>query len=203
MENSPVSQLYLRFATEADAAALRAIYAPYVEHTAITSEYLVPSVEEFAGRIRSTLRRYPYLVACSGTRILGYVYAGAFRPRAAYSWSVETSIYVERNTRRLQVGSRLYQGLAAVLREQNFQNMYAGVTYAPEPRSWLPRDSVEFHRKLGFVPVAEFRNCGHKFGHWYNMIWMEKHIGAHPTPAPQLLPPDAVREIVAEKYGIR
>lgn len=74
----------IRTAAVDDAAALLAIYAPYVEQTAITFEYEVPSLEEFQGRIAHTLRRYPYIVAVENGEILGYAYTGPFGERAAY-----------------------------------------------------------------------------------------------------------------------
>ena len=80
----------IRIATPKDAGGLLKIYAPYVEKTAITFEYEVPSVEEFAMRIETVLRRYPYLAAEKGGELLGYAYAGAFHGRAAYGWAVET-----------------------------------------------------------------------------------------------------------------
>ena len=92
------SEMIIRTASEADAPALLEIYAPYVDRTAITFEYEVPSVDEFASRIRNTLQKYPYLVAEKGGRILGYAYAGPFHDRPAYDWSVETSIYVDTYT---------------------------------------------------------------------------------------------------------
>lgn len=92
--------LYLRPACLSDAPALRAIYAPYVEKTAITFECTVPDVEAFAARMRATLRRYPYLVAVRGGEIVGYAYAGAFGARAAYAWAAEVSIYLREDQRR-------------------------------------------------------------------------------------------------------
>ena len=98
------SKITIRPATPDDAEALLSIYAPYVKHTAITFEYEVPSVEEFRERIIHTLKLYPYLVAqqetsnssTASTEIVGYAYAGPLHPRAAYAWSVETSIYVKK-----------------------------------------------------------------------------------------------------------
>lgn len=86
--------MHIRIAGEADAAALAAIYAPYVTNTAITFEYEPPTAEEFARRIRRTLERYPYFVAEENGVIAGYTYVSPFRARAAYDWSVETSIYI-------------------------------------------------------------------------------------------------------------
>lgn len=77
-------KIEIRTATEADAGALLAIYAPYVEQTAITFEYEVPTVSEFQARIRHTLEKYPYLVAEKRGRILGYAYVSPFKERAAY-----------------------------------------------------------------------------------------------------------------------
>ena len=107
----------IRPAAPEDAEALLSIYAPYVKHTAITFEYEVPSAEEFRKRIAHTLQHYPYLVAereinssapgikdegnCSAcTEIAGYAYAGPLHARAAYAWSVETSIYVRESERK-------------------------------------------------------------------------------------------------------
>ena len=97
----------IRPATAADAPALLAIYAPYVEHTAITFEYEAPAAEEFRRRICHTLERYPYFAAEAEGRIVGYAYAGPFHPRAAYDWDAELSIYVARDCRGMGVGRKL------------------------------------------------------------------------------------------------
>lgn len=110
------SSITLRAARPDDAAALLEIYAPYVTGTAISFEYDVPSVEEFRARIEHTLKKYPYIVAESGGEIVGYAYTGEFKERAAYGWSVETSIYVARGKKRCGIGSgctvrlRIYPG---------------------------------------------------------------------------------------------
>ena len=80
----------IRVAREEDAQALLKIYEYYIRNTAITFEYEVPSVEEFQERIRGTLKNYPYLVAEENGQIVGYVYAGRFRPRAAFQWAAES-----------------------------------------------------------------------------------------------------------------
>ena len=81
-----------------DAEAMQAIYAPYVERTAITFEVEAPSVEEFGRRIRHTQEKYPWLVAERNGEVLGYAYLGEFKSRAAYAHSAETSIYVRMDT---------------------------------------------------------------------------------------------------------
>ena len=95
MNQNEKKEMKIRIAKEEDAEALLAIYAPYIEHTVITYEYDVPTVEEFRGRIRHVLERYPYLVAELNGGICGYAYASAFHDRPAGGWNVETSIYVE------------------------------------------------------------------------------------------------------------
>lgn len=110
--------LRIRTAHLSDAPALRKIYAPYVEKTAITFECTVPDVEEFAARMRATLRRYPYLVAERGGELVGYAYAGPFGERAAYDWAVEMSIYLREDQRHQGTGRRLYAALEAVLRAE-------------------------------------------------------------------------------------
>ena len=88
--------LRIRTARLSDAPALLKIYAPYVEKTAITFECTVPDIEEFAARMRATLRRYPYLVAERGDEIVGYAYAHRLQERAAYQWGAELSVYLDR-----------------------------------------------------------------------------------------------------------
>ena len=168
--------LRIRTARLSDAPALLKIYAPYVEKTAITFECAVPDIDEFAARMRATLRRYPYLVAERGGEIVGY----------AYAWAVEMSIYLREDQRHRGTGKRLYAALEAVLRAQNIQNLYACIG-CPDGAddAHLTRNSAQFHAHLGYRLVGEFPRCGYKFGTWYSMVWMEKCIGAHEAqPAP-------------------
>ena len=110
--------LKIRIAKVEDAETLLAIYAPYVEQTAITYEYEVPTLEDFSARIAHTLEKYPYLVGEQEGQPVGYAYAGAFKTRAAYDWSVETSIYVKRDVRGRGVGRKLYETLEKLLGKQ-------------------------------------------------------------------------------------
>ena len=176
----------IRTANPDDAAELLAVYAPYVEQTAITFEYEVPTLEEFRDRIAHTLRRYPYLVAEENGEILGYAYTGPFGERVAYSWAVETSIYLRQDVRGKGLGKRLYQALEDVSRAQHVQSLYACIAYpAGEDDEFLTKNSVRFHEHMGYRLVGRFYKCGYKFGRWYDMVWMEKHLGPHPDePAP-------------------
>lgn len=169
----------LRTARPDDAEELLKIYAPYVENTAITSEYEVPSVAEFRARIENTLKKYPYIVAERGGELLGYAYTGPFKSRAAYNWAAETSIYVKEGQKGLGLGRKLYEAIETISRMQNILNLNACIVYPKVDDEYLTKNSAKFHEHLGFKYVGEFHDCAYKFGRWYNMIWMEKSIGEH------------------------
>lgn len=179
-----------RTAAPADAKALLAIYTPYVEQTAITFEYDVPTLEEFTSRIQTTLRKFPYIIAEEDNEILGYAYASPFKERAAYGWSVETSIYVKQNQRQKGIGRLLYDRLEKILKKQGVLNVNACIGYPQIEDEYLTQDSVRFHEKLGYSMVGTFHKCGYKFGRWYDMVWMEKFIGEHDTSGnqPEVIP---------------
>ena len=169
----------IRTASPDDAEALLSIYKPYVLNTAITFEYDVPTVEDFRARIAHTLKKFPYLVLCDGEKILGYAYAGEFKERAAYQWSVELSIYLEEGSHGHGYGRLLYEALEAQLKKMGIKNLYACIAYPDFDDEYLTGNSVDFHAHLGFKRVGEFKKCANKFGRWYNMTWMEKIIGEH------------------------
>lgn len=124
-----MGELKFRVARPEDAEALLAIYAPYVEETAITFEYEVPSVEAFRARIAHTLQTYPYIVAVEENNIIGYAYVGRLHERAAYDWSVETSIYVDRRARKQGLGRQLYERLEAILCAMHIISVNACIAY--------------------------------------------------------------------------
>ncbi len=171
----------IRVAKPEDAEMLLSIYAPYVTETAITFEYEIPSVEEFEGRICHTLEKYPYLVAEEDGEIIGYAYAGAFKGRPAYDWSVETSIYLRKDRKKKGAGRRLYEALEQALILQNILNVNACITYIEKEDEYVTKNSAQFHEHMGYRLVGKFHACGYKFGRWYDMIWMEKHLGEHPA----------------------
>lgn len=169
----------IRTATSADTDTLLEIYAPYVENTAITFEYVVPSHDEFKNRIVQISKKYPYLVAEENHEIVGYAYANSFKPRAAYDWSVEATIYVKINYKGHGIGKALYSALEQALKQQNITNMNACIAVPEVDDEYLTHNSVQFHTHMGFQPVGTFHKCANKFHRWYNMIWMEKIIGEH------------------------
>ncbi|MEE0914143.1 MAG: N-acetyltransferase family protein [Ruminococcus sp.] len=174
-----MEDVFIRIATAEDASALLQIYAPYVKNTAITFEYNVPSEDEFRRRIECVLNRYPYLVAEIDGEIVGYAYATAFHERPAYGWGVETSIYVKQDMKKRGIGKALYMELERLLALQNILNLNACIAYPETEDEYLTKNSVSFHQHLGYRLVGEFYKCGFKFNRWYNVVWMEKHIGVH------------------------
>ena len=190
-------QILLRAAVPDDAGAILAVYAPYVEKTAITFEYDVPSLEAFTGRIRRTLEKYPYLVAQKGGEILGYAYTGPFVGRAAYDWAAETTIYLREDQQKNGLGRKLYTALEAVSRAQHVTNLNACIGFPEVEDEHLTRNSAQFHAHLGYRMVGTFHKCGYKFGRWYDMVWMEKMIAPHdPIPAPLVPFPDLAPEVL-------
>ncbi len=180
-----MSEVMIREAVPEDAARLLEIYAYYVENTAITFEYAVPSLQEFRQRIEHTKKKYPYLVIEEDGVIRGYAYAGVFKGRAAYDRSCEMTIYLDRDAAGRGPGSgrglgrKLYGALEEALKEQGMLNLYACIGVPVEEDEYLDQNSEQFHKHMGYTTVGTFHLCGYKFGRWYNMIWMEKMVGEH------------------------
>ena len=192
----------IRTAAVSDAEAILAIYAPYIQKTAITFEYEVPSPEEFRQRIASTLKSHPYLVAERDGAVLGYAYTHPFIGRAASSWSAEASIYLREDACKQGLGRRLYQLLEDISRAQNILNLNASIAVSETEDPYVTRNSANFHAHLGYRQAAEFHRCGYKFGRWYNLIWMEKFLGEHTaSPAPVIPFPELSAETL-QKLGL-
>jgi phosphinothricin acetyltransferase len=175
----------IRLATPDDAEQVRAIYAPYC-HTPISFEMEPPSVEEMRGRLAKVLGPYPWLVCEGGGEVLGYAYATQHRERAAYRWSVDTSVYVRQGRQRRGVGRALYTSLLAGLPLQGFVNAYAGVTL-PNPAS------VGLHEAMSFEPVGVYRQVGFKCGSWHDVAWYQRPLQPRPGELPPPTPLEEVR----------
>jgi len=171
--------MHIRSAELRDAERLLEIYTYYVENTAISFELAPPSAGEFRGRIRETLKRYPYLVLEDEGTVLGYTYASPISDRGAYRYACELSIYVDRGARKRGYGRALYDALTEQLRDMGVRNVYAVVADPVEEDEYLTRNSEQFHTHMGFTRVAKLNLCGNKFGRWYNVLWLEKLIGPH------------------------
>ena len=167
----------IRVARDSDADGLAAIYGPIVEATAISFETVVPDAQEMARRVNETLRSHPWLVCDAGGQVIGYAYATKHRVRAAYQWSVDTSVYTDGKYRRRGVGQGLYRSLFAVLAAQGFYNAYAGIAL-PNP------GSVGLHESVGFRKIGEYRRVGYKLGAWHDVGWWQLTLREH-EDAPQ------------------
>jgi phosphinothricin acetyltransferase len=190
-----MSDLRLRFANAHDIGPISDIYAPIVEHTAISFEAVPPTPAEFMARIDDTMPDYPWLVAEDGAQVVGYAYGHRFAPRAAYAWSVETSIYIRDGSRGRGVGRTLYDALLVLLGAQGYRQAFAGIAL-PNPAS------VALHESVGFTAVGAYREVGYKFGVWHDVGWWQRALDADPAAAPttpltvDALEPELVARVV-------
>ena len=179
MAGVDAGQPIVRDASERDAAACAAIYAPYVIGTAITFESEPPSAADMAVRIGTALRSHAWVVLEDEGRVVGYAYGGRFQSRAAYRWACEVSVYVEPGRRRTGSGRHLYEALFRRLAGRGLRVAVAGMT--------LPNDaSVGLHRALGFEPIGTYRRIGFKHGSWHDVAWMQRTLaeGGDPPSEP-------------------
>ena len=165
----------IRIAKETDISQMLSIYAPYILHTTHTFEYNVPTESEFLERFRRITVRHPWLVWEEDGQILGYAYGSAPFERDAYRWSCECSIYLRPQAHRRGIGRQLYTALEAIMAYQGHRQCYAIVTEEN-------RDSLAFHRNMGYKVAAEMPGCGRKFGRWLGIIWMEKTLNFVENP---------------------
>ena len=171
-----------------DAPSLVEIYRYYVEKTAITYEYEVPSVTEFENRIKAITGKYPYLVVEKDGELIGYAYTSAFHVRKAYEWSAEMSIYLSDKAKGLGLGRKLYEILEDISKKQGITNLYACIGAPQEEDEYLTNNSIHFHEHMGYKLIGRFTKCGYKFHRWYDMVWMEKIIKDHEQDAKDIVP---------------
>ena len=164
--------------------------------TATTFDLEPPTVEEMEQKITTILEERPFLVAeiersdagaasasshdeaCDSEAfaVIGYSYASPFRPRKAYLHSIETSVYLAPEAKGFGLGTRLYNALEEILRLQNVYNANACVTCIEPADETCPSTSRIFHERRGYVQCAHIPNCGHKFGRWYDILWLQKQL---------------------------
>ncbi|MCR5206529.1 MAG: GNAT family N-acetyltransferase [Lachnospiraceae bacterium] len=168
--------IIIRSATLEDAGDIQKIYSYYVENTAISFEYTAPDVDEIKRRIEETLKDYPYLVAVSDGRVVGYAYAGRFHTRAAFLYSAELSIYIDKEWRGNGLGKELYNKIESILSEKKIKRVYASIAASDENDCFVTDASLRFHIAMGYKQVARFHKCGFKFGNWYDLIYVEKNL---------------------------
>jgi L-amino acid N-acyltransferase YncA len=172
--------MIVRPAINADAAAVQAIYAHHVLHGTGTFEEDPPTIAEIEGRMDAVLRRgLPYLVAEEGGRVAGFAYAGPFRTRAAYRYTVEDSVYLAPDQIGRGVGRRLVEEVVGVCERLGMHQMLAVIGDSANAAS------IGVHRACGFTMIGTMPGVGFKFGRWLDVVLMSKALngGAHAPPA--------------------
>ena len=165
----------VRMAVLGDTPEILDIYAPYVQNTAISFEYTVPTREAFAQRFLDITRQFPWLVWEEDGRLLGYAYGSLPFERAAYQWCAEASIYLRPEAQGRGIGKALYTVLEELLRLQGYCKVYAIITTANT-------HSLGFHEAVGYRFTAQMPGCGYKLGQWHGTVWMEKDLNVSPSP---------------------
>jgi len=155
----------IRLAVAEDAAAIAALYAPYVTDGIASFENFPPDETEIARRMASGAELYPWLTAWDSDSLAGFAYASAFRPRHAYRFAVETSVYLAASAQGQGLGRRLYERLLALLERQGFTQAIAAISLANDA-------SVALHEKCGFTTAGTYRDVGFKLGGWRSVgLW--------------------------------
>jgi len=162
----------IRDAQASDMAAVQTIYSYYVTKTSASFEEVPPSVEEMQARLAKTRERgLPFLVAEADGEVVGYTYAGPFRFRTAYRYTIEDSIYVAPSVTRRGVGSALLGALVERCTELGYRQMIGVIGDSAN------RGSISLHRSLGFRQEGVLRGIGLKFGRWVDIVIMHRALG--------------------------
>ena len=173
----------LRPATSDDAAAISTIYAPYVTASVVSFETEAPDVEAMRARIERGADLYPWIVAeDQAGSVGGYAYASAFRPRPAYRYAVESSVYLAPEMQGQGIGRRLYRSLLETLEAQGYVQAIAAITLPNHP-------SVRLHEALGFTSAGTYRQVGYKLGGWHDVGLWQRALApaANPPVEPRRL----------------
>lgn len=171
----------IREAGEADLAAIQAIYAHHVRTGLASFEEVAPDIDEIARRRAAVRERgLPYIVAVAGGEVLGFAYAGPYRPRSAYRFAAEDSVYVSPSAQRRGVGRRLLEALIRRCEGAGIRQIVAVIGDSAN------RPSIELHRQLGFREAGRLDAIGFKFGRWVDSVIMQRALGegSTSTPAP-------------------
>jgi phosphinothricin acetyltransferase len=175
-----MTDIALRDATPADLPAIHAIYAHHVTYGLGSFEEVPPNLEEMTrryGDIRD--KGMPYLVACRGDKLLGYAYANFYRPRIAYRYTVEDSIYVAPDAAGQGIGRKLLGALIERCTAMGFRQMVAVIGDSAN------LGSIGVHKALGFALIGNLPSVGFKFGRWVDSIYMQRALGAGDSTLPK------------------
>ena len=169
----------IRPAIQDDIPAIAGIYAHSVRTGTASFELEPPTEPEMARRMQALLDGgYPYLAAEIDGVIAGYAYAGSYRPRPAYRFSVEDSIYVDPTAQRRGVGRALLQRLVEECERRGYRQMIAVIGDSAQT------PSIELHRAAGFRMIGNIENVGYKFDRWLDSILMQRALGPGATSKP-------------------
>ena len=172
-------EFVIRPAAAADVGAIARIYAHAVRFGTASFELEPPDEAEMALRQRALVEAgYPYLVAEIDSAVFGYAYAGPYRHRPAYRWSVESSIYVAPEAHRRGVGRALLDALIADAERRGFRQMIAVIGDSEQVAS------IELHRRLGFEHIGALRSVGFKHDRWLDTVLMQRALGPRAATAP-------------------
>jgi len=175
-----VSGLIVRASTEADVARCAEIYGHHVLHGTASFEVDPPDLAEMRKRRAAVLDLgLPHLVAEKDGRVLGYAYAGLYRPRIAYRYSVEDSIYIDAEARGQGVGKALLPPLIDLCTEAGRRQMIAVIGDSAHVAS------IKLHESCGFAMVGTIRSVGFKFGRWLDSVIMQRPLGSGDQDVPQ------------------
>jgi phosphinothricin acetyltransferase len=167
-----MTSVSIRPATLADIPAIARIYAPAVQHGTASFELEPPDDDEMARRQRALLDGgYPYLVAESDGAVVGFAYAGPYRARPAYRYSVEDSVYVEPKAQRRGIGRALLDRLISDATARGFRQMIAVIGDSAQT------PSIELHHAAGFRLIGTIENVGFKFDRWLDTVLMQRALG--------------------------
>jgi phosphinothricin acetyltransferase len=174
----------IRPATTADIPAITRIYEHAVRHGTASFELEPPDDAEMDRRMRALLDGgFPYLAAESGGELLGYAYAGYYRTRPAYRFTVEDSIYIAPQAQRRGAGRALLDRLIAESESRGFRQMLAVIGDSANAAS------IELHRAAGFRMIGTFENVGYKFGRWLDTVMMQRALGDGSATVPTTAAP--------------
>jgi L-amino acid N-acyltransferase YncA len=174
-----VSDFILRPSADADVAAITAIYAHWVQTSSVSFEVDPPDAGEIARRRADILARsLPYLVVESEGAVAGYAYATLYRPRVAYRFTVEDSVYLHPDYVRKGLGRRLVSAVVAACEDLGYRQMLAVIG----GRDNLA--SIGLHQACGFTQAGVLRSVGFKFGRWEDTVLMQRPLGPADTTVP-------------------
>ena len=170
--NSTMPSPDIRPAAEADLPAVTDIYQHAVLHGTATFELIPPDLTEMTRRFTALIDGgYPYLVAALEGRVIGYAYAGPYRPRPAYRFTVENSVYLQPEIHRRGIGLQLLQRLIAESEARGYRQMIAVIGDSANA------GSIGVHTKCGFQMIGTHPDVGFKFGRWLDTVMMQLALG--------------------------